>query len=142
MLRAAEKIDIRVEVEEDAVVLVLPRLLDDCSVPWQEAFQLGEVLELASADVPNQPLVINPLAAHIDSEQVKLNKHGRLVVLIFEHVDRVRLCPEAARIVGRAIKQTAQDVSLAQRDIHIVYNRRGQIAKLVNQKVGYVQHVR
>ena len=141
-MRATEKIDVRVEVEDDAVVLVLPRILDDCMVPWQEAFQLGAILEMAAADVPNQPLVINPLAAQIDSEQVQLNKHGRLVVLIFEHVDRVRLCPEAARIVGRAIKQVAQDVSLAERDIHIVYNRRGQIAKLVNQKVGYVQHVR
>ena len=141
-MRATEKIAMRVEVEEDAVVLVLPRLLDDCPVPWQDAYQLGETLELAAADVPVKPAVINPLAVQLESEQVRLNRHKNLVVLLFGHVDRVRLSPEAARIVGRAIKRVAQDVEYALRDIHFVYDRRGLLRKLVNQKVGYTQHVR
>lgn len=137
-----ERIDVRIEVEDNAVVLVLPRLLDDLMVRWEEAMQLGQIMELAAQDVSNEPAVIDPVAVGHETGQVKLNRHGKHVVLIFQHTDRVRLSPEAARIVAAAIKKTAQDVSLAQRDVHMVYGRKGLLTKVVNQKLGYTQHVR
>lgn len=141
-MAVVENIDIRVEVEEDAVVLVLPRRLHDFLAPWQDAFQLGDVLELAANDVPILN-IIDPVAVRQQSSQIRLSKHKNLVVLLFDHTDRVRLCPEAARIVGQAIKKMAQDVSYAvEHDVHFVYNRHGLLTKLVNQKLGYTQRVR
>lgn len=141
-MNLGERIDVQIEVDDDAVVLVLPRVLDDLMAPWQEAYQLGAMMELAANDVPNRPVVFDPITIQRETEQVRLNRHKRMVVLIFDHVDRVRLSPEACRIVARAIKKTAQDVDLAQRDIHMVYGKDGMLKKLVNQKLGYTQHIR
>jgi hypothetical protein len=118
--------DFKIEVEEDAVVLVLPRKLDTYITVWQDAQRLGEVLEQAANDVPNRSSLLDPVLMQRESEQVKLNTHQKHVCMIFDWTDRIRLCPGAAVLVARAIRAMAQDCEMAERKVHISYKAKGR----------------
>src|SRR5262245_35557538 len=108
---STEKIDVRIEVFDDHVLMVLPRRMDDIMIPWQDAWTLGETLEMAANDVPTRPRIVNPAEIQLESEQIALNTHrNRYVVLLVRHTDRIKLSPGAAVIVARAIRMKAQDL--------------------------------
>lgn len=115
LLFGKERIDVRVEVEDDAIVLVLPRVLDDLAVPWRDAWRLARVLEQAAGDAPSPPRITDAGQVRRETEQVKLTGHKATVVLVFRHTDRVRLSPDAARVVATAIRAQAQEVEFGQR---------------------------
>ncbi len=120
---------IRIEVEEDHLVLVLPRFMDDWMTPWQEAWQLGDVIEQAAADIP-QKCLLDQGRIQLDQAQIRISTHqDRFVVLLFQHVDRVKLCYEAARLVARAIRMKAQDLDLLTRGVRMQYNAPGRIGR-------------
>src|ERR1700736_1167253 len=126
-----EQLDIRIEVDHSHVVMVLPRKMDDFPTPWQNARELGTILEQAAGDVPAPPRVINWAQVKADQAQIRMTRHKKLVVMLFEHTDGIRLCPEAAKLVGRALRKVAQDAELAARGVHMVYNRRGELQQIV-----------
>src|SRR6266542_219059 len=139
-----EKFDVRIEVEDDAVLLVFPRKLDDCIVPWQQAMDIGEILELAADDVPIQSAVIDPIAWNIEQAQVKLTTYKiGFVAMFFEHADRLRFSPEAAKLVGRAIRKVAQDAMFTEKGVFHEYVKKGPLKgflkRLVNRKLYYAQ---
>lgn len=122
-----EKIDVRIEVEDDHLMVVFPRKLNDCMVSWQDAWRLGDILERAAADIPSKGLVVNGAAVNIETQQIRLNTHKKkYVVLLVDWTDRVRLSYEAARIVGRAIKLKAQDLDLLSRGVRMDYGVKGR----------------
>lgn len=123
------KTDVRIEVFDDHILLVFPRQVDSFKTPWQEAWILGNTIELAAEDIPNKPLIVNPTAAEFESSKMQLFKDGSCVVLGFEHTDRIKLGYEAARICGRAIKLYAQDLDFASRGTHIRYDTKGRIGR-------------
>lgn len=108
-----EQCDVHIVVEEDGVVLVLPRHMDHFPTPWEHAWQLGAILEQASRDVPNKPLVIDGAAVSAETAQIKLAKwKDKYVILVFKWTDRLKFSAEAAKLVGRAIRAYAQDLDL------------------------------
>lgn len=127
MFRVRQKLDMRIEVEDTSLLIVLPERMDNWAIPWQEAMVVGQILEQASEDIPQKPTVIDPVQAEIEQLKLKLNKYqGKYVVLLFDWTDRIRLSYEAARTLGRAIKLYAQDLDYAQRGIHMDYNAPGR----------------
>lgn len=135
------KEDVRVEVEDTHIVIVFPSITDEFMTPWQDAYQLGTVLEMAAGDVPNPPKILNPVAINEEQAQILLNTYRRkFVVILLKHTDRIRLSPEAAKIVGRAIRQKAQDLDLLERKrIALLYNKRGLLQRLHDLKNGVTQ---
>jgi hypothetical protein len=118
--------DVRVEVEDDAVVLVLPRKMDTFITPWQDARRLGEVLERAAKDVPRKVSILDPQSLQRETEQVRLGSYKTNVTLIFNWADRIRLSPHAAIAVAQAIKIKSQDVELEGRGVRMRYTREGR----------------
>lgn len=122
-----EKMDVKIEVQEDHILLVFPRPVDDVMVRWQDAWQLGSVIEQAANDIEKQYKVVNPIAEEIELAQLRINTHqDKYVVMIFNHTDRIRLSYEAARIVGRNIRMRAQDLDLLTRGVVMDYNAPGR----------------
>jgi hypothetical protein len=126
--KPSEKVDVRIEVFDDHVMLILPRKMDDLQTPWQEAWVLGEVIEQAANDIPNKPLVLDPVHAELESNKLKINTSSdkKNVVLFFDHTDRIKLSYEAARTVARAIRLVAQDLDYWNtKHVHISYKAKG-----------------
>lgn len=141
-MRHKEKIDIRIEVEDTSVLLVFPRRMSDCVIPWEQAMALGQVLEQAAGDVPQGVVPIEPLRWERESGQVKLasDERRKHVCIFFEHTDRLRFCPSAAVLVARAIRQVAQDCLLwRQKRVATIYNKRKEIQKLYNARANTTQ---
>jgi hypothetical protein len=116
----------RIEGEQDHVVLVLPRRCDTWITSWQDADQLGLVLERAAMETPVRPLVDDPVRLNQESSQIRLNTHKGNVALIFDWTDRIKLSPGAAILVARAIRVMAQDCRLAERGTHMDYKAKGR----------------
>lgn len=108
---STENLNVRIEVEDSAVLLVFPRRMDHIMVPWQDAWRLGETLELAAKDVPHPPLILDYRQVIQDQGQLKIGTHlDKYVALFFQWSDRVVFCPEAATIAARGIRMKAQDL--------------------------------
>lgn len=122
---SVERMEVKVAVEDDHVLLVFPRPLDDFKCPWQDADNLGLVLIAASKDVPQQPLVVDPITFRQETEQVKIGSHKGHVVLLFAHTDRIKFGPTAAIAVGQAIRVKAQDLQLETKKVRITYDKNG-----------------
>lgn len=139
----SERLDVRVEVYDSHVLLVFPKRIDDHMTPWQEAYILGEVMEMAASDIIN-PGIINPLEVEIQKDQIKLQTYkDKYVVMLFEHTDRIQLCKEACILVAREIKKKAQDLEyLNKKKIRFVYRKDGLLKRIINSRLGYTQEVR
>lgn len=137
-----ERLDVRVEVEEDAVLLVFPRKMDTFITPWQDAWRLGETLELAAGDVPNKIGDLDPLQVIRDQGQVEIgvDTKERNVCLFFAWNDRLRFSSMAAKLVAQAIRMKAQDLDyLRNKGVRLVSNKKKLLTKIVNDKAGYTQ---
>lgn len=137
-----ERLDVRVEVEEDAVLLVFPRKMDTFITPWQDAWHLGQIIEFAAEDVENKILDLDPLQVIRDQGQVEIgvDTKERNVCLFFAWADRLRFSSMAAKLVGGAIKMKAQDLDyLRNKGVRLVSNKKNLLTKIVNDKAGYTQ---
>lgn len=137
-----ESLDVRVEVEERAVVLIFPRSMDTFVTPWQDAWRLGETLELAADEVPNKIGDLDPLQVVRDQGQVEIGNDTkeRNVCLFFAWTDRLRFSSMAAKLVGGAIKMKAQDLDyLNTKGVRLVSNKKKLLTQIVNEKAGYTQ---
>jgi hypothetical protein len=101
----------RIEVDSDALVLTMPKVIDDCVIPWQDAWELGATLEEAAKQLPMELLIGEKIRAGMD--QVRVTTYGGLVVLLFKHTDRVRLTRNAAIFLGQQIRAKAQELKHA-----------------------------
>ena len=115
--------EVRIEVEQDSVVIVFPRQMDHVVLPWKHAQEWGDTLERAAADCPLQLFNADGELVWNETSQFRLAKYlERNVVLFFPWGDRVRLSADSARIVARAIKMYAQDCEYAQhKGVRFVY---------------------
>lgn len=137
-----ERLDVRVEVEEQAIVLIFPRKMDTFITPWQDAWNLGEVMELAADDVPDKIGDLDPLQVVRDQGQVEIgvDTKERNVCLFFAWADRLRFSSMAAKLVGGAIKMKAQDLDyLNTKGVRMVSNKKKLLTQIVNDKAGYTQ---
>lgn len=122
---------IRIEVEEDHLLLVFLSRRDNFGMLYQEAWVLGDTLEQAAKDIPVKPEIVNPVQGEFESQKFRLNRHSEngkeYIWLFFDHTDRIKLSPEAARIVARSIRQMAQDIDLkVNKLVHISYDEPGR----------------
>lgn len=123
-----EEVKVRVEVFDDHLMVVLPYAMDDLVISWQEAAVLGETMEQAAEDIPNKPVFFEPVATLLDSYKLRAGKYkDKYVRLVFDHTDRIKLGYEVARIVGRTIRQHAQDLDLLTRGVRMLYSPNGQV---------------
>lgn len=127
----ADKEEIRIEVEEDHLLLVFPSKRDNFGMLYQHAWHVGEIMEQAAQDIPKKPEIVNPVHAEFESQKLKLNRHSEngkeYVWLFFDHTDRIKLGYEAARIVARSIRQMAQDIDFKHNKlVHMSYNEPGR----------------
>lgn len=131
MIPYEERMDVRIEVEKDSVLIIFPRKMDNFPTPWQQAYVFGQTLELAAEDIPQKPPVLDAVAAEIQAQKLALHASDdkKLVIFVFEHSDRIRLSYEAARVVARNIKQMAQDLDLESRGVHMSYKEPGRIGR-------------
>jgi len=121
--------DVRVEVESDCVVVVLSTKTDNLLMVWEDAWVFGETLEKAAEDIPNKPLIANPIQEELSADKIKLGTDARnkLVCLFFDHTDRLKFTYEAARVVARCIRLKAQDLDyLNTKKVAIRYNVKGR----------------
>jgi hypothetical protein len=119
-----EKCDVDIEVQEDHLLIVFSRKMDDFIMPWQDAMRLGQAIEMAAQHIPKKPLIVLPTGFEFEEQKIKLAKfQGKFVVLVFDHTDRLKLSYEAARVLGRSMREQAQDMMLKQeKGVHILYN--------------------
>lgn len=134
---------IQIEVQDDGkhLVIALDRHCDHLAIPWQNAFDLAEALDLAIADIADPLDVISVGELDRESEQVRLNHHGEAVYIFFAWTDRLRFSWRPASLFRDAIKKTAQDAQLHGKGIFLVYNAFGMIRRLFNRKTGCTQHI-
>lgn len=107
----SEDIQVKIEVRERGIVLILPKKMDDLIVHWQQAYMLGDVMEKAVQD-NKSPLTLPDPQDQIekDQNQIKiLAWKEEQVVLVFNHTDHVGFCFDAAILVARAIRLIAQN---------------------------------
>ena len=101
----------RIEVDSDAVVLILPKIMDDWATTWHEAWEFGAVLEEAARQLPMELLIASRITESMD--QVKVGRYKNSIVFLFNHTDRVRLTRNAAIFLSRQIRAKAQDLKHA-----------------------------
>lgn len=105
------KEDIQIEVQDDHLLVIFPRKLDEFITPYQEAWVLGEVLEEAAGNIPNKVLDLEPTLVAMARARVRLNRYkDNVVVILDDHVDRIKLSYECALLLARSIRRVAQDV--------------------------------
>lgn len=100
--------NMRIEIDNDEIVMILPRVMEDWALPWQDAWELGAVLEEAARQIPVKLLIADSIKTSMN--QVKVTDYHGLVVLLFQHVDRVRLSRDASIFLGRKIRSMAQNM--------------------------------
>jgi hypothetical protein len=107
----SENNDIKIEVFEDHLMLILPRIMDDFITPWENAWKLGAILEQVAESIKVKDSIIDSAKVERESGQIALNTHqNKYVCLLFRHTDRIKLSYHSAIMVARAIKMKAQDL--------------------------------
>jgi hypothetical protein len=138
-----ENVQFQIEVESDAVLLVLDRKCDWCLMPWQDAFRLAQVMEQVIEDVRKDFTPTSFLITQQEQSQIRFAHHKGLVALLVTWTDRVRFTSlDAFYLVQKALMKTAQDAQLSCQGIHFEYDRQGLIRKLHNLHRDEVQFVR
>jgi len=99
------------EVEPDrSIMVVLDRPADCVLIPYQDAFDLADSLELAINDARDENDLINVPALKREQEQIKIGVHAGQVSLVFGWCDRLRYTWRSAELLMQAIRLKGQGV--------------------------------
>jgi hypothetical protein len=121
----AENVAVRIEVEDDrSILLILDRQTDSILLPWQDAFDLADTLDLAIQDARDENDIIDAARLIREQNQIRIGvyrtghiKRTDHVAVVFEHADRVRLSWRSASMIRDALRIKAQDVQFAAREV-------------------------
>lgn len=138
-----ENVKFNIHVDTNKITLYFDKKCDHAIVPWQDAFNLAEVMGQVVTDVKkdfNRTLSRDVVIR--EQAQIKLAHDKGLVLLKVDWTDRIEFTSiEAFDLVARALKHCAQDCHLSERGIRFKY-KKGFISKIINTRNGVTQHVR
>lgn len=99
--------DIRIEVDDDHLVIVLPTATHQVITEYQDAWHFGTTLERAAGDIAKPTIIVD--SAELNKVKV-MTLRRRYVVLVFGHTDRIKLSSQAAITLARTIRRNAQSL--------------------------------
>lgn len=104
--------EVRIVVDETHLTLILPRIMDDTVIPWEEAWTLGCVIEQAGQNIPSKIAAV--------SDRLGINVfRDRAIVLLFYHTDRIRISKDMCSVVASRLKKYAQDVQFLLQGVNL-----------------------
>lgn len=137
-----ENVTFSIEVEPSSILIVFDKKCDHAIVPWQDAFNLSEVMTQVITDIGNDfPRTNDRTIILREQGQIRFNHYKGLVAFLVDWTDRIKFSSiEAFNIVRLAIRKTAQDSNLELRGVRFKYDKQGMIKKLMTNS--YTQEVR
>ena len=114
------------------LLLVLPFKMSDWATPYQEAMVFGLILQKTASEVRAPSLVIDHTEHVRDTKKIKIREHKKLLVMVFyDHVDRMELVASAAHVIGGRIMKKAQDMLyLYEKGVRMRYDVPGRIGRV------------